>query len=84
MTLPVPLAVGPVPLGPAVPLGSAAWDLEGVGCSKGGRFSLLMSTLGFEGVPVRKERFSGVMWTPDGENPLSSVNSLPPPYLWLS
>lgn len=38
-----------------------------------------MSVRGLEGV-ARNERFSGVMCTPEGENPLSSVKSLPPPY----
>jgi hypothetical protein len=48
--------------------------------SKGGRLSLLMSTRGLEGVEVRNDKFSGVMWTPAGEKVLSSENNLDPPY----
>jgi hypothetical protein len=49
--------------------------------SKGGRLSFLMSMRGFEGVDVRRERLSGVICMPEGENPLSSEKSFPPLYL---
>jgi hypothetical protein len=36
-----------------------------------------MSTRGREGVPVRRERFSGVMCTPEGDEILSSEKRRP-------
>ena len=67
--------------GSVVASNGALVDWVGGLSSKGGRLSFLMSARGLEGVAERSERFSGVMWMPDGENPLSSEKSLPPPYL---
>lgn len=37
----------------------------------------MMSTRGREGVPVRRVRFSGVMWIPEGDVSLSSEKRRP-------